>query len=623
MKNDGRSDVASDLRPPSSVFRPTPYQAAVIQFEPRLLAKEANLESLLRLTEEAAADGAKLIVTPEMATTGYCWASRAEIASEVEPVPGPTTARFSGLAARYGCWIVLGMPEIDLETGVFYNTAVLIGPDGPVGRYRKTHAYISEPKWAKDGDLGLPVFETPLGRLAMTICMDACYPETARVPVLAGADVICFPTNWVTEKSPSPSWMARAAENGVYFLAANRYGEERGVQFSGGSAVIDPDGTLQSVLDSGDGIVWGWVDVARARDKRAPGGGDLIADRRPDAYGALTLNTYLWIPNDFHGLYGIRPLPAARRSRAAVVQCSPSPDAVAANLERIAAEVAALPSVDLAVFPELSVSGPVTDLELAEQIAETIPGASCQRLQAIAAEADAFLVAGLIERDSGSGRLFNSALLIGPDGVIGRYRKLHLTADDRAWAVPGDGGLPTFDTPLGRLGLLIGYDALFPEAARALAIEGADIIAFPSLLHGPLVQPYGPTAVPMPPWVDVGPTEAHFHLWRERERENQVHVLFANGAAPWLGWSGVFAAVLEEQPRQESLVAGDSEGVAILEIDSGGVVRGKELVGMRMPIWYDAMQAPRETAADVARARGARPEAWLQPVRETVGMTVS
>ena len=163
---------------------------------------------------------------------------------------------------------MVGLAEVDPETGIYYNSAVLIGPEGPVGLYRKTHAYISEPKWAKDGDLGLPVFETPIGRIAMTICMDACYPETARVPALAGADVICFPTNWLSEKSPSPSWMARAAENGVYLIAANRYGLERGVQFSGGSAVIDPDGAVQSVLDTGDGIVWGWIDPARARDKR-------------------------------------------------------------------------------------------------------------------------------------------------------------------------------------------------------------------------------------------------------------------------------------------------------------------------------------------------------------------
>jgi predicted amidohydrolase len=168
--------------------------------------------------------------------------------------------------------------------------------------------------------------------------------------------------------------------------------------------------------------------------------------------------------------------------------------------------------------------------------------------------------------------------------------------------------------------MLIGYDALFPEAARSLALDGADIIACPSLLTWPPVLPYGATAIPMPPYVDAGPTEAHFHLWRERERENNCHVLFANGAAPALGWSGCFAAVLESEPRRESLVRGDGEGVATLEIDTAGVSRRKDFVRMRIPIWYDAMQAPIEAAARVARERGARAEAWLAPAREPVSV---
>jgi hypothetical protein len=122
----------------------------------------------------------------------------------------------------------------------------------------------------------------------------------------------------------------------------------------------------------------------------------------------------------------------------------------------------------------------------------------------------------------------------------------------------------------------------------------------------------------MPPFVEAGPTEAHFHLWRERERENNAHVLFANGAAPWMGWSGCFGAVLESEPRAESLVRGDREGSATLEVETRGVSRAKDLVRMRVPIWYDAMQAPAETAARIARERGARPGAWLSAVRESV-----
>ncbi len=604
---------------------PGPYRVAAIQFEPRLFAKAENLDALLALTEEAARGGAKLIVTPEMATTAYCWANRDEVAGEVEPVPGDTTNRFAEIAARHGCWIVVGLAEVDPETDIYYNSAVLIGPDGPVGLYRKTHAFISEPKWAKDGDLGLPVFATPLGHIAITICMDACYPETARIPALARADVICFPTNWLLEKSPSASWMARAAENHVFFIAANRYGLERGVQFSGGSAIIDPDGTLQSVLDTGDGLVWGWVDPARARDKRLYDAGleDLMADRRPDAYGAITLNSYLWPHVDFQGLYDIRPLPEPRTSLVAVAQVAPHTGDREGNLAAIAAATTSLPEVDLIVFPELAVTGPVSSYEAASTQAESIPGPITSRLQALAAQSGAYLIAGLIERDEESELLFNSAVLVGPAGVVGVYRKLHLSTEDRGWATPGNRGLPTFDIPVGRIGMLLGYDALFPESARILAIGGADIIACPSLLRGPAVIPYGATAVPMPEFVERGPTPAHFHLWRERQRENLTHVLFANGAAPWMGWSGCFAAALETEPRQESLVAGDGDGVATLEITTDGVVREKSLVGMRMPIWYDAMQAPQAAAARVARERGARPAARLTsiPFLTRVGST--
>lgn len=107
-----------------------PYLAAAIQFEPLMFAKEANLHQLLVLVEQAAQKGARLITTPEMATTGYCWFDRQEIAPMVETVPGESTARFTELAQRYQCYIVLGMPEVEPQTALYYNSAVLIGPQG-------------------------------------------------------------------------------------------------------------------------------------------------------------------------------------------------------------------------------------------------------------------------------------------------------------------------------------------------------------------------------------------------------------------------------------------------------------------------------------------------------------
>src|SRR5258708_26395792 len=102
----------------------------------------------------------------------------------------------------------------------------------------------------------MPVWETALGRLAGLICMDAMYFEAARIPALHNADVLLFPTNWLEEKCPSSWWMARAFENGVYFIAANRYGLERSVHFSGGSCCIDPGCAIHNHLYNAEGIIY-------------------------------------------------------------------------------------------------------------------------------------------------------------------------------------------------------------------------------------------------------------------------------------------------------------------------------------------------------------------------------
>src|SRR5215467_13375596 len=106
------------------------YRVAAIQYEPALGQKEKNVGDLLRLVEEAAQQGARLVVLPEMATTGYCWDDRAEIAPHVEPIPGPTTERFQQLAADYDCYIAIGLAEVDPATDVYYNSLALVGPQG-------------------------------------------------------------------------------------------------------------------------------------------------------------------------------------------------------------------------------------------------------------------------------------------------------------------------------------------------------------------------------------------------------------------------------------------------------------------------------------------------------------
>ncbi|HET8843241.1 MAG TPA: nitrilase-related carbon-nitrogen hydrolase, partial [Ktedonobacteraceae bacterium] len=572
------------------------YRVAAVQFNPLLGKKEQNVERLLQQVEEAARQGARLIVLPEMATTGYCWLSREEIAPFVEPIPGPTTERFQELAARYDCYIALSLPEIDASTGVYYNSLALVGPAGLIGSYRKIHSYIAEPRWARDGDLGFPVWETPLGRLAAVICMDAMYFESVRIPALQGADVILFPTNWLEEHSPSSWWMARALENGVYLIAANRSDVERGVEFSGGSCILDPDGTIQAYIDNDEGIVYGEVDLTRARAKNwnTPEPlGDRLADRRPMLYTPLVHNTYLWEPLRYHSLYELGELPPGQLSCVGIIQTelssleSISPPSMNATMlhDLLGTLLRDLDPTrpDILVLPELMLPGPLTgtDAEAVKHIqtnAIAISGPETELLVALATEFQIALVLGVAERvenTGGSPTFYNTVLLIDPEGVYGTYRKLHLTRSDQLWASPGDLGLPVFDTPTGRVGLATGYDILFPETMRILASAGTDLVCAPTYLNFPTPIGLQPTRIPFSH--SVAPNEfdaTHSLLWRVRASEHNVYLALANwnGQIAGLhanGFSGIFSPSSETYPWREVIVEEDDEpGLTMMTIDT-------------------------------------------------------
>ncbi|MGT3336996.1 nitrilase-related carbon-nitrogen hydrolase [Yersinia enterocolitica] len=568
-----------------------PYLAAAIQFEPLMFAKEANLRQLLVLVEQAAQKGARLITTPEMATTGYCWFDRQEIAPMVETVPGESTARFTELAQRYQCYIVLGMPEVDPQTALYYNSAVLIGPQGVIGCHRKSHPYISEPKWAAAGDVGHQVFDTPLGRIGMLVCMDIHFPETARLLALDGVDVICHISNWLAERTPAPYWISRAMENGCYLLESNRWGLERGVQFSGGSCIIEPDGNIAAVLDNGDGIAYAEIDINRSRQRRVLG--ELVFDqRRPDYYHSLLSDSFLWNPQDFFGLYGQQPLPPGKQSRITVAQfCSTAQ--VEDNLATIIAmteEAVLQQGSELIVFPELALTGYLAGAAHAQ----TKDSPAVQALVRLAMTLRVYLVVGMAEKQQD--KYYNTQMLFGPEGVIGTYRQIHLSQAQQQWASAGE-HWRVFDTVLGRIGLLLGHDALLPESARILALMGCDIIACSAALPAGFTAAHqGSTVVQSYP-IPTGADPLHWHLFRTRAGENNLYLAFANAiddSNERGGYSGIFGPETFTFPRYERLLWQETQTVT-QTIDTRSlagslyptnVVRRKDLVAMRQPHHY-------------------------------------
>src|SRR5579875_3677729 len=160
--------MPAEFSPPTS-----PVTAAAIQFDPQvgLENKDKNLHRTLELINEAADRGATLIVLPELANTGYGFSTREEAYAHAEQVPsGATTQAWITLARDRGLYLVGGIAECD---GVqLFDTAVLIGPDGFIGKYRKTHLWNREKLIFTPGDLGLPVFDTKIGRIGLLICWD-------------------------------------------------------------------------------------------------------------------------------------------------------------------------------------------------------------------------------------------------------------------------------------------------------------------------------------------------------------------------------------------------------------------------------------------------------------------
>ena len=262
------------------------------QIEPALGQKERNLEVCLVRLEQAAAAGAELLVLPECAIPGYMFDSAAEALPYAEEIPGPSTDALMDACRHFGVHVVCGLLEREGEH--LYNAAVFVGPDGLIGSYRKTHLpFLGVDRFTVPGNV-LPVFDTPLGRIGLEICYDLRFPEATRTLALAGADIVAHPTAFPVAARIQTELItvARAAENRIFLLTANRVGKERNGEFCGWSQIVDPYGVrLAEAGPTEEALLIADIDVEKARDKDyvIPGEYELylFGDRRPELYGAL------------------------------------------------------------------------------------------------------------------------------------------------------------------------------------------------------------------------------------------------------------------------------------------------------------------------------------------------
>jgi len=263
---------------------------ALAQISCKIGDKKHNINKMKQKVEEAKKKDANIIIFPELSLTGY---STRDLTYELaEPIPGPSVKLLEENAKRENIHMIFGMLEqSEKARAVLYNTAVLLGPKGFIGKYRKmhlpTHSVFEEKRYFRLG-YQAPVFETKIGKLGLIICYDAFFPEVSRLLRLKGAQfIICISASPATRRRFfEVLTAARAIENTVFLAYVNLVGVENGLQFWGGSRLIAPSGSIitQAKYDEED-LVTGRIDYADL--ERTEAFVPTLRDLRPELFNSL------------------------------------------------------------------------------------------------------------------------------------------------------------------------------------------------------------------------------------------------------------------------------------------------------------------------------------------------
>lgn len=420
---------------------------------------EENLATCLRMTDEAAATGARIVVLPEFTNHVSWYADRAHAHRMALTLESRFVTALGEKAREHRIYLMANC-TLAREDGRTTGTNVLFAPDGSVEATSDKQVLMgSERDHLDPAETGSPVVETPYGRLGMYSCMDGVINETPRMLAVGGAQVLLNSLNSFALDEASLHVPVRAVENRVWVVAANKVGplvpehsiamvsERTGVPQSllhgaGESQVVAPDGTVVAIGPrAGEAVVVADIEVEAADDKRRPDGTDVLAARRPELYGAIAQPPVG------------RTAPAgADEVVAAVLTPEPGDDLPTLVREAVAAGAA------LVVLPEL---------------------AGADGLAAALAGTDALAVTSVAEGDAHVG------LLVGADGVLLRQPQLHRSERHAGWATSLGAAVEVYDAPWGRLALVVGDDALYPETFRLAALQDADVVAVPFTVGSP------------------------------------------------------------------------------------------------------------------------------------------
>ncbi|MFN4294026.1 MAG: nitrilase-related carbon-nitrogen hydrolase [Thermoflexales bacterium] len=473
-----------------------------------------NLAICLRMIDAAAAHKPHLMVLPEFCNHIAWYADQAHAWRVAVTLDGDFLAAIGERARRHRCFIKINCTVRragDRVTG----TNILFAPNGELtGIGDKQVLMGNENNFLTPASACTPVVQTPIGRLGMYCCMDGVIPEVARGLALRGAQILLNSLNSFALDEASLHVPARAAENKCFVVAANKVGwlvpealaptiaqriklPAEMLQGAGESQIVAPDGSvLAKGPRRGEAIVVAEIDPTQADDKLRPDGTHIFAARRPTLYAPIAEP----------------PRPRAHIAPAhevCVAAYEPADESVEAAAGAVGEAIAA--GAKLIVLPELfgPADGQATDLTQAQAIGQQVVAA----MQSAIGRSDALVATSIAQGTRHLG------VLIGQDGVVMTQPQLH-PCRRHAWCAELGDGLRTFDAPFGRIALVLGPDAIYPETFRLAALQDAEIVAVPT--H------------PLEAW------EMSLGL-PERAAENRLNLVVASRRTD-VGGSAIFAA---------------------------------------------------------------------------------
>lgn len=415
---------------------------------------EENLATCLRMTDKAVAEGARVVVLPEFCNHVSWYSGREHARSKALTLDGDFVAALSGAAARHGIHLMANVTLLR-EDGRVSGSNILFGPDGAVLSVSDKQVLMGSERDHLDPAVErAPLVETDVATFGLYSCMDGVINETPRMLALDGATVLLNSINSFALDEATLHVPVRASENKVWIVAANKVGplvpehsihlvaEKVGVPVErlhgvGEAQIVAPDGTVVAIgPKAGEAVVVADIDVDLARDKKRVDGTDVFASRRPELYGPIAAEPV-----------GRRAPAGAERISAVAVTPAEGED-VAELLTRALAG-----SPELVVLPELALG--------VDAIRTALSGSS------------SLVVTTVLENGQHVG------LVVGADGVVHRQAQLHACGRHAGRIDSFGDSVEVAELPWGRLAVVVGNDALYPETFRLVALRDADVVAVP------------------------------------------------------------------------------------------------------------------------------------------------